>query len=182
MRVAIAMIVVAFLPATVFAAGTIGIYFTNNSGQMVYSPGPMEMFDGYIYMHDAQCKFGAVELMIELPPGIANTGFILPEGALLWTDTGGISFIYEPMLNGISPGYNLLCTLRLFAVDECSASGGTLSDAPIRIVPHGITGKIRMACQYPPKLNEAQGLTSIICPQSIGTKSASWGAVKSLFN
>jgi hypothetical protein len=141
----------------------------------------MELFDGYLYLHDAQCLFDAVELQVELPPGIANAGFILPEGALLLTETGGISFIYEPMLNGISPGYNLLCTLRLFAVDWCSASGGTLGETPIRIVPHGITGKIRFACEYPPKLVEAQGLTSILCPELIGTKSASWGAVKSLF-
>jgi hypothetical protein len=83
MRTAIAMLVVALLPATAFAAGTIGIYFTYNPGQMVYSPGPVEMFDGYIYLHNAQCMFRCVELKIEVPPGIGIAGYILPEGALL---------------------------------------------------------------------------------------------------
>jgi hypothetical protein len=183
MRTAIAMLVVALLPATALATGTIGIYFTHNPGQMVYSPGPMEMFDAYIYLHNAQCMFGGVEFKIEIPPGIANAGFILPEGTLLWTVTDGNSLTYTSVLNGISPGYNLLCTLRLFAVDWCSASGGTLSDAPIRIAPHGITGKVQIFCWTTPPspLVEAQGLTSILCPQSIGTKSVSWSAIKSLF-
>lgn len=184
MRTAIAVLVVALLPAAALATGTIGIYFTYNPGQMVYSPGPMEMFDGYMYLHNSQCDLiGGVELKIELPPSIGLMGYILPEGGQVVTESGGSSFIYASYMNGISPGYNLLCTLRLIATDWCSADSGTLIDAPIRIVPHEITGKIQIACMTTPhiELIEAQGLTSILCPQSIGTKNESWGAIKSLF-
>jgi hypothetical protein len=118
---------------------------------------------------------------MELPPGITLSGFVLPEGTMLVGEQGGFSFLYSSPLNGFSPGYNYLGTVRLFAFSWCASNGGTLVDAPIRIVPHGQSGEIQMDCLPRPDLRQMLGLSSILCPQAVGTESATWGAIKSMF-
>lgn len=91
--------------------------------------------------------------MVEFPYGIAMTGWSVPEGALTLGDpVSGLAVSCFPPLNGIDPGYNLLATIELIALPEgaCCWYGGTLIDAPLRIVADPRNGAMtpREACYH----------------------------------
>jgi len=172
-------------PAAVSAQGTIGLYFTFNNGQMHYWPSQYDEFEGYVYSHAVPCDLGAVEFRVVLPAGVVLVICTYPPGGLNIGDPiHGLSIAYWPPLN---PGYNLLCTLRFFALSSCVSSGGTIIDAPIRIRPHPATGFARYTCrtitagqsEYYMKL--FCPLTSVLCPVAIAVEDKSWGSIKSLF-
>jgi hypothetical protein len=167
------------------AMGTIGLYFTQNHGQMHYSPMPYEEFNGYVYCHAVACDLSAVEFRVALPPGIELVALILPQGGLNMGDPkSGVSVAYWPPF---SPGYSLLCTLDLFAMKWCASFGGTMIDAPVRVGPHPETGLVSYSCrtvnlgQSEYYLRDFIPLTSVLCPVSVATQEKSWGAIKSLF-
>jgi len=183
MRVALIAMMILLLPAALFAGPAMGIYFTYNAGQMHYSPTANEMFTAYVYAQSTGCYLNAAEFEVCYPPGILEIGWEVPAGALTLgsnPDTG-ISIAYWPPMDGWNPGYNLLCTIHLFAADWCSCTGGTLLDAPVTIVMHHETGLIQGSCWPENDLFEYTGLTSIICPGQYGVQETNWGAIKSLF-
>jgi hypothetical protein len=183
MRAAIIAMMILLLPAALFAGPTMGIYFTYNAGQMTYSPTANEMFTAYVYAQGTQCYLNAAEFEICYPPGILEIGFEVPPGSLTLGASAdeGLSIAYWPPMDGWNPGYNLLCTLHLFAADWCRCTGGTLSDAPATIVPHHDTGLIQGSCWPENYLIEYTGLASIFCPEVYGVQETNWGAIKSLF-
>jgi hypothetical protein len=182
MRAAIIAMMILLLPAALFAGPTLGVYFTYAPTQMHYCPMPYEQFYGYIYEHNSQCYLNAAEFALELPAGIFLMGFTLPAGALqLGTLPAGLSVAYWPPMDGWNPGYNLLCTVQIMAIDWCYTYGGTMHDAPIRVIAHPDTGLIQGSCWPENYLFEFTGLTSIFCPEVYGVKETNWGAIKSLF-
>lgn len=186
MRAAAIATMILLLPAVLFAAPTVGAYFTYAPNQMYYNPTPFEPFTAYIYGHALDCYVDAFEFGMMLPAGIVVTGFTVPEGSL--TQGGlptGLAITYWPPLNGVDPGYNLLCTVDLLALPPgaCMWLGGALVNAPLQIVADATAGAAlpRESCWPENYLVEVVGLTSIICPDQISTESKSWGAIKSLF-
>jgi hypothetical protein len=181
MRAATLAILILLLPAALLAVPTMGVYF-HNGGQMTYSPVQFEQFEAYVYEHNAQCYLDAAEFEICYPPGIVQIGFEIPVGSLSLGDPDtGVSITYWPPRDGWNPGYNLLCTLKLMAVDFCHSEGGGMADAHIVIVPDHAVDHIYGSCWPDNYLFDYVGLTSIFCPTCIGTESKSWGAIKSLF-
>lgn len=179
---AIATLVLLLLPGVLFAAPTVGAYFTYAPNQMYYNTAPFEPFTAYIYGHSLGCYVNAFEFGMTLPAGIVVTGFTVPEGSL--TQGGlptGLAITYWPPLNGVDPGYNLLCTVDLLALPDGAC--GAIMNAPLQIVADGTSGAAlpRESCWPENNLTEVFGLTSIICPDQIATESKSWGAIKSLF-
>jgi hypothetical protein len=183
MKAAIIATMILLLPAALFAGPTMGIYFTYNAGQMHYGPMTNEMFTAYVYAQGTACYLNAAEFEVCYPPGILEIGWEVPPGSLTLGDSPdtGISITYWPPMDGWNPGYNLLCTLKLFAATGCLGVDGTLLDAPIKIVMHHDTGLIQGSCWPENYLFEYTGLTSIICPCQYGVKETNWGAIKSLF-
>jgi hypothetical protein len=182
MRVAlIAMMIL--LPAALFAGPTMGVYFTYAPGQMYYvTHAPYELFNGYIYAQSTECYLNAAEFALELPPGVIHMGHTLPAGALeLGSLPVGLSVAYWPPMDGWNPGYNLLCTVQFMALEFCQCQGGTMFDAPLRVIAHPETGLIQGSCWPENYLFEYTGLTSIVCPTPYGVQETNWGAIKSLF-
>jgi len=182
MRAAMIAMLILLLPAALLAGPTMGVFFTYSPSQMHYYPVLFEEFNGYIFAQNAGCVLNAVEFRVQMPTGISIDSYDFPAGTLdLGTPGGGLSLAFWPPMDGSYPGYNLLCTLHLFASRTCECLGGTLSDVPVRILPHPDTGLIQGSCFPENALFEFAGLTSIICPHMIGIEDKSWGAIKSLF-
>jgi hypothetical protein len=178
----IATMILLLLPAALFAGPTMGVYFTYSPTQMHYSPMPFEQFYGYMYAHHTECYLNAAEYQLVIPPGVVLMGWTLPAGSLeLGGPLAGHSIAYWPPMDGWNPGYNLLCTYLFMAISSCPATGGTILDAPIRIVPHPDTGLIQGSCWPENYLFEYTGLTSILCPELYSVQETNWGAIKSLF-
>ena len=171
------------VPAGLLAAPTMGVYFTYDPYQMHYSPAsPGVMFDAYVYAHNTGCYLTAVEFQLAIgSPMIGFSGMEIPEGSLnLGDPLSGVAITYWPPLDGFPPGYNLLATLHLFALDVCEDFGGTMSNVPIMILPHPDTGMITGTC-WPDNLPfQYMGLTSTLCPLGVGTEESSWGGIKSI--
>jgi len=174
------------VPAVLLGGQTMGVYFTYVPNQMYYSPAPFEPMTAYVYGHALNCFTSGIEFGIQLPPGIIMTGWSVPEGSLTIGDPlAGLAVTYFPPLNGFDPGYNLLAKVELLALPDgaCCWFGGTLIDAPLRVVADPTSGAAtpRQACYPDMYLVDVIGLTSIICPDMIATEETSWGAIKSLF-
>ncbi len=187
MRAAIIAMMVLLLPAALLAAGpTMGIYFDYRVG-MTHSPMPMEQFTGYVYADNSECYIDGVEFAVAPPPGIEldTSNVVVPPGSIrVGNPLIDMSISYWPPLSGFYPGYNLLCELHFTALTNwCIWYGGTLIDAPLAIVPALYGGGILGSCwhEVEPFMIEFTGLTSILCPDFIGTEAKSWGAIKSLF-
>lgn len=184
MRVISAVLLIAVLPAALCAAPTIGVYFTNNPGQMEYDPVAYEMFSGYVYLHNMPCYVTGAEFRLSLPAGIALVGYEVPGHGLYIGDlvNGGMAIAYWPPLNGYDPGYTLLCRIELLATKWCVRNGQYwLIDAFVRVGQHEESHAIQVACYPENNLVPVVGLTSIICPVWIGTKDKSWGSIKALY-
>jgi len=183
MRAALIAIMVLLLPAALFAGQTIGIWFDYRAG-MTYSPMPHESFVGYVYADNANCYISGIEFALSpIPPTVYYDGYEVPEGALSIGDPiVGVGISYFPPLNGYYPGYNELCKLHFTAEEDwCYQYGGTLVNVPLQIIPHPETGFVRGTCYPENNFFDLTGLMSYLCPEGIGTKPASWGAIKSLF-
>jgi hypothetical protein len=182
MRAAILAMLILLLPAALFAGPTMGVYFGYTPSQMTYSPMPFEQFNAYIFGHGSACYLTGAEFQVALPPGIVQISVAYPVGSLnLGDPANGVAISYWPPMDGWNPGYNLLCTVTLLATNSCPATGGTLQDAPVVILPNPGSGRIDGSCFPENNLFDFTGLTSIICPLQIGTQEKSWGAIKSLF-
>jgi hypothetical protein len=181
MRAALIAMMILLIPAALFAVPMMGVYFTYSGGQMYYNPMPTEEFYGYVYSQGSDCYLNAAEFALELPPGIALIGYTVPDGALqLGSLPAGISLAFFPPMDGFTQS-NLLATLHFFAVDWCDASGGTMVDTPLRVIPHPDTGLIQGSCFPENYLFQYVGLTSTLCPLTVGVQETNWGAIKSLF-
>lgn len=181
MRVALIAMMILLLPAALLAVPTVGVYFTYAPTQMHYNPMPFEQFNGYMYAQSTGCYLNAAEYMLQIPAGVILMGWTLPAGSLeLGNPLGGHSIAYWPPMDGWSSS-NLLCTFTFMAINSCPATGGTMIDAPIRIVAHPETGLIQGSCWPENELFEYTGLTSILCPEQYGVQETNWGAIKSLF-
>jgi hypothetical protein len=184
MRVAIIAMMVLLLPAVLFAGPTMGVYFTFNAGQMIYVPAaPYEQFTGYVYAHNTACFLTAYEFALEVPLGVVIMGHTLPSPGYL--ELGdlltGFSVASWPPMDGWNPGYNLLCAVQFMTIDFCACRGGTMNNAPIRVIAHPVTGLIQGACFPENNLFEYTGLTSLLCPVPYSVQETNWGAIKSLF-
>ena len=176
----IAMLIL-LLPAALFAGPTMGVFFTYSPGEMHYCPVQFEEFNGYIFSQNAGCVLNAVEFRVQMPSGISIDGWDFPPGTIdLGAPGSGLTLAFWPPMDGSYPGYNLLCTLHLFASRGCVGTN-PIYDAPVKIVGHPDTGLIQGSCFPENELFEFTGLTSIICPHLIGVEDKSWGAIKSLF-
>ncbi len=182
MRAAIIATLILLLPAALFAGPTIGVYFTYAPTQMHYSPMPFEQFNGYLYEHNTACYLNAVEYALELPAGIILMSYTLPAAYVeLGAPLTGHSIAIWPPMDGWNPGYNLLNTFRFMAINSCPATGGTLLDAPLRIIANPESGMLQYSCFPDNNLLPYTGLTSIFCPEQYGVEETNWGAIKSLF-
>jgi hypothetical protein len=126
----------------------------------------------------------ASEFKVAYPPGIVQIGFEIPLGSLNLGDPGsGISITYWPPMDGWNPGWNLLCTLHLLALDNCwnGSPPGSMADARLSIVPHPETGMDQGSCWPENYLFEFTGLTSIVCPEYFAVQAKTWGSIKSMF-
>jgi hypothetical protein len=106
-------------------------------------------------------------------------GVTYPDGksVALGDPFSGHAIAYWPPMNGFVPGYNLVATLQCMTFAPC----GPLVDYPLVIGPHPDSGEIRGAFAPENELFPIVGLTSIVCPDMVGTQEESWGAIKSLY-
>ena len=179
MRAAIiAMMILLLIPAALLAVPHMGVYFTYTPTQMHYNPTMFEQFYGYVYAQNTGCFLTAAEFALELPPGVVIMSYTLPTAVTLGTLPEGISMAIWPPMDGWS--YNLLATVLFMAINACPP-GGSMVDAPIRVIAHPETGLIQGACFPENYLFEYTGLTSILCPLTVGVQETNWGAIKSLF-
>jgi hypothetical protein len=184
MRAALIALVVLLLPAAL-SAGTMGLYFTYTPVQMTYSPGPYEEFTAYVYLHNMECYVDAAEFKLNLPAGISMSTFELPEGSLnLGDPIVGLSATYWPPLNGFYPGYDLLCTVYLYASRWCTGTSThyLAPNSVAAIVPEPEAGRLAVTCWPDNNIVDVTGLISYFCPEQIGTQDKSWGAIKSLYD
>jgi hypothetical protein len=187
MRVALIAMMILLLPAALFAGPTMGVYFTYVPGAMVWNPDVPPIpgaIEAFIYAHNTACYLNAAEFALEIPPGVIIFSYAPPVGALqLGSLPAGLSVAYWPPMDGWNPGYNLLCSMTLWALDGCAfyGRGGTLSNLPLRVIPHPDTGLIQGSCWPENYLFEYTGMTSIICLDPVGVQETNWSAIKSLF-
>lgn len=186
MKALIFVLTIIMISSAAFGTPTIGIYFTEVPGQMIYNledPGGYEVFDVHIYAHNVDCMLSAVEYKIELPPDIVvgETSYP-PEASVFMGDVlTGHTIAYAPALDGTSSASLYLCTVQLLALNNCWYVGGIYQDTPMIVVPHPGSGYLRGTCAPEHATFEIQGMTSILCPDMIGVETKSWGAIKSLF-
>lgn len=183
-RVLLTLAVALLIPGMLGAA-TMGVYF-DGPGQMTYTPaGPFSFFDVYIYLHAADYYVTAVEYALVTPLDPTHTFFSYNAGLIEYPDNmsitdgdpfGGHSIAFWPPLNGYSPGYNMLVTLR-----ECFITGTCWPDYPLVIGPNPASGELRGTFMGENEFFPIVGLTSFLCPEEIAVEQTSWGAIKSLF-
>ena len=186
-RVLILLVVAALLiPGIVGATATMGVYFA--PGVMSYSPTAFNQFQAYLYLNNADYYVTAVEYQLQTPSDPSHAFFTInsveyPDNVsvTLGDPFSGHSISFWPPLNGILPGYNLVCTYNCYTFEPCWNDGGQLVDYPLVIGPHPDSGELRGT--YSPDNNTFPiiGMTSILCPQEIANEQESWGAIKSLY-
>jgi hypothetical protein len=184
MRKLLLAIAMALLIPGMLSAATLGVYFSNAPATMAYAPAPFSFFDVYLYLHDAEFYVTAVEYQLQTPVDPSHALFSIV--SVTYPDNGtvalgdpftGHAIAYWPPLNGFMPGYNLLVTLRCMTTAPC----GSLSDYPLVIGLHPGSGELRGTFAPDNEFFQIAGLTSVLCPEQIGTQEESWGAIKSLY-
>jgi hypothetical protein len=165
-----------------------GVYFSYTPNTMAYSPSPFSFFDAYVYIHQADVYFTAIEYQLLTPSD--PTHALLQINSVEYPDNmsvqmgdpfAGHSITYWPPSNGYVPGYNLVVKYSLFTTVACWDEGGGLMDYPLVIGPHPDSGELR-GTYYPDNLFfPIVGLTSILCPFEYATEETTWGAIKSQY-
>jgi hypothetical protein len=174
----------ALLIPGVLSAATVGAFFSSEPATMASAPAPFSFFDVYLYLHDAEYYVTALEYQLQTPVDPSHAlfsivGITYPdnEAVSLGDPFSGHSIAYWPPLNGFVPGYNLLVTLQCVTLAPC----GQLADYPLVIGPDPSSGELRGTFAPDNEFFQITGLTSVICPEQIGTQEESWGAIKSLY-
>ena len=184
-RALLILAVMLLLPGIAAAQSTVGLFF-DGTGVMHYYPATDAFFTGYLYLHNADYYVTGLEYQLLTPLDPSHA--LIDMGTITYPDNSslqmgdpftGHTITYWPPLNGFMPGYNLLCTIRFFAMAGCDQ--GLPTDFPMVIGPHPDTGVLR-ATYYPDNdYFYPAGLTSILCPAETGVEEESWGAIKSLY-
>jgi len=165
------------------AAATLGAYFDTPS-EMADSPAPFSFFDVFLFLQNAEYYVTAVEYQLTTPIDPSHALFSVMsvtypdnKSVTLGDPFSGHAIAYWPPMNGFVPGYNLVATLQCMTFAPC----GSLVDYPLVIGPHPDSGEIRGTFAPENELFPIVGLTSIICPDLVGTQEENWGAIKSLY-
>jgi hypothetical protein len=173
----------ALLIPGMLGAATLGVYFDAPS-KMAESPAPFSFFDVYLFLQNAEYYVTAVEYQLTTPLDPTHAlfsvmGVTYPDNKAvsLGDPFSGHAIAYWPPMNGFVPGYNLVATLQCMTLAPC----GSLVDFPLVIGPHPDSGELRGTFAPENELFPIIGLTSIICPDLVGTQEESWGAIKSLY-
>jgi hypothetical protein len=193
MKRVLLLLVAAILIPGVLGAQTMGVYF-DPPGSMVAYPANMTLFEGYLYIHNADYQITGVEYYLWTPDDPTHAlvkilGTAYPDN--MSVDLGdpfdavlGHTIAYWPPLNGFIPGYNLLATydMMLWGTTACWNDGGSLIDFEIIVTDNPDSGELR-GTYAPDNLKfPIIGLTSLLCPsEPIGVEEESWGAIKSLY-
>lgn len=172
----------------VASAAAVGCYFGFSPDVMSSSPVPFSFFDVYVFLHGADYYVTAVEYRLATPLDPTHsffgiTGVTYPDNVtvVLGDPFAGHSLAFWPPMNGFVPGYNLICKLTCVTFASCASDGGVLVDYPLVIGPNPESGEVRGAFAPDNELFPIVGLTSVLCPEQIGTQEESWGAIKSLY-
>lgn len=181
----IALILILLLPAVLSAAPTMGVYFDGSATQLWTAPRMWEQFQAYVYGKGIDCYLDAAEFAVTVPSGLVIMGYAVPQGSLTLGDLPrGISITYWPPLDTWDPGYNLLCTIEFMLLQTCWCPyGGSASDLILRIVPDPQVAEILGSCWPENQLFNFTGRYAVVCPSLLcmGTESASWSSIKSLY-
>jgi hypothetical protein len=184
MRKLLLAIATALLIPGMLSAATLGAYFSYAPATMAYAPAPFSFFDVYLYLHDAGYYVTAVEYQLQTPVDpshalfqIVSVSYPSAKTVTLGDPFSGHSIAYWPPLNGFVPGYNLLVTLQCVTLAPC----GQFTDYPLVLGLHPSSGELRGTFAPDNEFFQIAGLTSVICPEQIGTQEESWGAIKSLY-
>lgn len=194
-RLLLTLLIVLFA-STSLAGATLGLYFDLWPGKMAYAPPPEPIpsfFDVYLYLHASNYYVTALEYQLTTPFDPEHAFFVITEVfypgqvvVTLGSPWEGHSIAFWPPLDGYNPGYNLICRFKCMGLAYCAADGWfspgpDIADYPIVVGPHPESGEL-WGTYFPD--NETFpiiGLTSILCPSSIGVQNTSWGAIKSLY-
>lgn len=186
MKLLTLILAISLFASTALGAATMGLYFDYTPGKMTLSPEPWSFFDVYLYLHAAPYYITAVEYQLRVPSSPANAFFIyerfLAPGAVLelGDPLAGHSIAFWPPLNGLDPGYNMICKYTCLTSLPCSQEDG-LAVYFLVVGPHPDSGALRGAYYPDNLLFPITGLTSILCPYYVGTEETSWGAIKGLY-
>ncbi len=179
-KVLLTLALAILIPGMVSAAH-MGIYF-DTPGSRSYCPPVMTYFNMYLYLHEAPYFITAVEYQLQTPDD--------PTHALLWTvgdivypdnvsvtlggPFSGHSISYWPPMNGMVPGYNLMCTIT-------GVLTAAVSEYDLVISPHPDGDGYVVGTYYPDGEEFViDGLLSILCTET-PNEEHSWGAIKSLY-
>jgi len=181
--------------STSLAGATLGLYFDLWPGTMAYAPPPTSFFDVYLYLHASNYYVTALEYQITTPLDPAHAFFAIVEVSYtqqavvtLGSPLEGHSIAFWPPLDGYNPGYNMICKFKCMTLASCLAPGGptaqgepVLADYPIVVGPHPESGQLWGTFSPNNETFPIIGLTSTLCPESVGVENTSWGAIKSLY-
>ncbi len=178
------------LPGLLYAA-SMGVFFPDYPGQRLYDPGPISVFDVYLYIHHADCYVTGIEYKLDTPSDPTHALLFIVEVSYpanmieaIGHPFEGHSITYWPALNGVTPGYNWLCTYKFYTPDGCASSGGVLTDYIIKVVAHPDSGELRGTSSPDNDFFPISGMASALCLESsyiIAVEVKSWGAIKSIF-
>jgi len=185
-RVLIIALVALLIPVLASAGPKMGIFFDYE--KMSASPPAYTEINMYLYLYDAPYYVTAIEYQLQTPSDPTHALFsitevILPPEASI--DMGspfeGHAISYYPPVNCFSEGFHLMCSYKGGIMDECWNNGGSLADYLLVIGPNPVTGSLQGTYAPDNEKFPITGLTSVLCPEEIGTEEESWGAIKSLF-
>lgn len=190
MKKVLLFLIVLALPGLLYAA-SMGVFFPDHPGQRYYNPTPYSFFDIYLYIHHADCYVTGIEYKLNTLCDPSHVFFWItevfyPENMVETTGHPfeGHSITYWPALNGVTPGYNWLCTYKCITTDACCSSGGSLIDYIIKVVAHPDSGELRGTSSPDNDFFPISGMASALCLESgyiTAVEVKSWGAIKSVF-
>jgi hypothetical protein len=184
--------VLAFAFVGLLAAGAMAqvpffqVYFDDDSNgsygetQLQGCGAALESQNLYLVFLNANAFVAAVDYQLILPPALlfVSDGYPdVPGGSLNLGDSyNGNAVSYGLPRNGFAP--ILVVTVSTLWTGQCDCASG-----PMPLVVGGYPGKTSPAfVRYPDYLEfSAVGMTSLLCPGPVATKSTTWGGVKALY-
>lgn len=172
-----AFAVVMLLGASVASAQQpiVGIYF-NEGGSIEQQncPGPFVLDSLYVVASNFNVFITGIEFMVSYPPSMAWVSDFDTQPVTIGTTPTGLSMGWAIPQNGFFP-LNVLSVLI-----QWNCTGCTTPNEPVSVVPHPVSGKVRVTRWPDFQFVDGIGLTALVCA-TVPVEETTWGNIKSLY-